>query len=183
MSTTMGCLQCGRTPGQKYSVDYCSAECEAAHREKMLGRLSELSSAEEESSDSWRTGLASLAQTTASVRYSTVDRGTAAEPTETEPKSIGRLITLLPAQAGSGASTTALHVAEAIARNPTEKVMLIDYDFHSGATAFRLRLQPEGALDDLLRRRAVFDRDLKRAVTAWEDRTSSCRRWKEARCR
>ena len=163
----MGCLQCGRTPSQKYSADFCSVECEAAHREKILGRLSELSDAGEGSSDSWRTGLVSLAQTTTDLRYSTADMGAAAPPTEAEPQSIGRLITLLPAQGGSGASTTALHVAEAIARNPAEKVLLIDYDFHSGTTAFRLGVQPQGALDDLLKRRSVFDSDLKRAVTAW----------------
>lgn len=73
----MGCLQCGRTPGREYSDDFCSAECEAAHREKILGRLSELSNAEEESSDSWRTGLLSLAQTTADLRYSTADMSAA----------------------------------------------------------------------------------------------------------
>ena len=168
MSATMGCLQCGRTPGRKYSDDFCSAECEAAHREKILGRLSELSSAEEESSsDSWRTGLLSLAQTTTDLRYSTADMSAAVPPSAVEPKSTGRLITLLPAQGGSGASTTALHVAEAIARNPAEKVLLIDYDFHSGTTAFRLGLQPQGALDDLLKRGFVDDSSLKRAVTAW----------------
>jgi Flp pilus assembly CpaE family ATPase len=77
------------------------------------------------------------------------------------------LITLLPAQGGSGASTTALHVAEAIARNPAEKVLLIDYDFHSGTTAFRLGLQPRGSLDDLLKGGSVSEDRLKQAVTAW----------------
>lgn len=161
MSITLGCLQCGRTPGQKYSDDFCTAACEAAHREKILGRLSELSEAEEESSDSWRTGLLSLAQTTTDLRYSTADLSAA------EPKATGRLIALLPAQGGSGASTTALHVAEAVARNPDEKVLLIDYDFHSGTTAFRLGLQPQGALGDLLKRGSIDAGDLERAVTAW----------------
>jgi len=163
----MGCLQCGRTAGQKYSDDFCTAECEAAHREKILGRLSELSNAEEESSDSWRTGLLSLAQTTADLRYSTADMSAGEPPGSAEPKSTGRLITLLPAQGGSGASTTALHVAEAIARNSAEKVLLIDYDFHSGTTAFRLGLQPQGALDDLLKGGSVDADSLRRAVTAW----------------
>ena len=157
----MGCLQCGRTSGRKYSDDFCTAECEAAHREKILGRLSELSIAEEESAVSWRTGLLSLAQTTADLSCST------AEMSAAEPKSIGRLLTLLPAQGGSGASTTALHVAEAIARNPAEKVLLIDYDFHSGTTAFRLGLQPQGALDDLLKRGSIDASSLKRAATVW----------------
>lgn len=165
MSTRMGCLQCNRTTGGGELDDFCSAACEAAHREKILGRLSELSNAEEESIDSWRAGLLSLAQTTTELRYSTADMSVAAAPVE--PKSTGRLITLLPAQGGSGASTTALHVAEAIARNPAEKVLLIDYDFHSGTTAFRLGLQPRGVLDDLLKAGAVDDRSLKQAATPW----------------
>jgi Flp pilus assembly CpaE family ATPase len=167
MSTTMGCLQCGRTPDRKYSDDFCSAKCEAAHREKLLGRLSELSSTEGQSSDSWHAGLQSLAQTTTHLRYSTAEIGAAAPPTPAEPKSMGRLITLLPAQGGSGASTTSLQVADAIARNPAEKVLLIDYDLHSGTTAFRLGLQPQGTLDDLLKRGFVDDNSLKQAVTAW----------------
>jgi Flp pilus assembly CpaE family ATPase len=150
-----------------YSDDFCSAECEAAHREKILGRLSELSDAEAEAPDAWRAGLLSLAQTTTDLRYSTVDMSVAVPTDPPESKSAGRLITMLPAQGGSGASTTALHVAEAIARNPAEKVLLIDYDFHSGTTAFRLGLQPQGALDDLLRRGAVDESALKRAATAW----------------
>lgn len=167
MSSTMGCLQCGRKPDQRYSDDFCTAKCEAAHREKILGRLSELSIAEEEPSDSWEAGLLSLAQTTTNLRYSTVDMSSLDSPDPVEPKSNGRLISLLPAQGGSGASTTALHVAEAIARNPSEKVLLIDYDFHSGTTAFRLGLQPHGALDDLLKRGSIDAGNLKRAVTAW----------------
>ena len=167
MSTTMGCLQCGRAPAGTDSGDFCSAECEAAHREKILGRLSELSNSEEESSAAWRTGLLSLAQTTTDLRYSTVDMSAAAPPPPAEPKPIGRLITMLPAQGGSGASTTALHVAEGIARNPAENVLLIDYDFHSGTTAFRLGLQPQGALDDLLKGGPVDDSGLKGAVTPW----------------
>ena len=167
MSATMGCLQCGRAPAGGYSDDFCSVECEAAHRRKILGRLSELSNSEDEPSDSWRTGLMSLARTTTDLRYSTADMSGAALPSPAEPKTIGRLITLLPAQGGSGASTTALHVAEAIARDPVEKVLLIDYDFHSGTTAFRLGLQPQGALDDLLKTTPVDARGLKQAVTAW----------------
>jgi Flp pilus assembly CpaE family ATPase len=108
-----------------------------------------------------------LAQTTTNLRYSTADMSTAKPPVPAEPKSIGRLITLLPAQGGSGASTTALHVADAIARDPAEKVLLLDYDFHSGTTAFRLGLQPHGALNDLLKRGSVDDSSLKQAVSGW----------------
>lgn len=157
-------MQCGRAPGGGEPEDFCSAECEAAHREKILGRLSELSNGEE-ASDSWRIGLFSLAQRTTELRYSAEDVSDGAPPAT--PKSAGRLITLMPAQGGSGASTTALHVAEAIARNPDEKVLLIDYDFHSGTTAFRLGLQPRGSLDDLLKGGPIDDGSLKAAATSW----------------
>lgn len=46
-------------------------------------------------------------------------------------------------------------------------MLLIDYDFHSGTTAFRLGLQPQGALDDLLKRGFVDGSALQRAATAW----------------
>ena len=167
MSALMGCLQCGRAPDLKHSDDFCSVACEGAHREKILGRLSELSDAEEESSESWRVGLLALAQTTTELSYSTADLSAVSPATTAEGKSVGRLVTLLPAQGGSGASTTALHVAEAIARNSAENVLLIDYDFHSGTTAFRLGLQPQGALDDLLRTGSVDENRLRKAVTGW----------------
>lgn len=163
----MRCLQCGRASGLKHSDDFCSAACEEAHRAKILERLSELGATEGESPESWRAGLLSLAQSTTDLGYATADPGEGSPATAAESKPTGRLITILPSQGGSGASTTALHVAEAIARNPAEKVLLIDYDFHSGTTAFRLGLQPQGALDDLLKAGSVDQARLKRAVTAW----------------
>lgn len=163
----MRCLQCGRTAGLKHTEDFCSVACEEKHRAKILERLSELSNLEAESPESWRAGLLSLAQTTTDLSYSAADLKSGRSETSAKPKPVGRLITLLPAQGGSGASTTALHVAEAIARNSAENVLLIDYDFHSGTTAFRLGLQPQGALDDLLGTGSVDHTQLKKAVTAW----------------
>ena len=61
-------------------------------------------------------------ETTTDLRRSTVPLESAGLRTPLEPKSIGRLITLLPAQGGSGASTTALHVAEAIALTGANQV-------------------------------------------------------------
>jgi Flp pilus assembly CpaE family ATPase len=167
MSSLMRCLQCGRASGLMHSDDFCSAACETAHREKILERLSELGAVEAESPESWRSGLLSLAQTTTDLSYAVAEASSVAPEPATESKPTGRLVTIMPAQGGSGASTTALHVAEAIARNSAEKVLLIDYDFHSGTTAFRLGLQPTGTLDDLLRAGSVDHSRLKKVVTAW----------------
>ncbi len=82
-------------------------------------------------------------------------------------KTRGRLICFLPAQGGNGASTVALHVADAISRQTKEKVLLVDFDFHSGTIAFRLRLKPEFTLADALARIDVIDELWPRIVTTW----------------
>ncbi len=82
-------------------------------------------------------------------------------------KTKGRLICFLPAQGGNGASTIALHVADAISRQIKKKVLLVDFDFHSGTIAFRLRLKPEFTLADALARTDVIDELWPRIVTTW----------------
>ena len=82
-------------------------------------------------------------------------------------KTKGRLICFLPAQGGNGASTVALHVADAISRQIKQKVLLVDFDFHSGTVAFRLRLKPEFTLADALARNDVIDELWPRIVTTW----------------
>lgn len=62
------------------------------------------------------------------------------EPAALEGGAAGRLICFLGAQDGAGASTSALHAAYAIATERGEKTLLVELDFHSGALAFRLRL-------------------------------------------
>ena len=64
----------------------------------------------------------------------------------------GRLMCVLPAQGGNGASTLAVHLASAIARMTQKKVLLIDYDFHCGTVAFRLRLKPDHSFADAVAR-------------------------------
>jgi Flp pilus assembly CpaE family ATPase len=59
------------------------------------------------------------------------------------------LICFLPVQGGNGASTVSLHVAEAISRNVKGRVLLADFDFHSGTLAFRLGLKPSQTLADI----------------------------------
>ena len=82
-------------------------------------------------------------------------------------KTKGRLICFIPAQGGNGSSTVALHVADAISRQINEKVLLVDFDFHSGTIAFRLRLKPEFTLADALARNDVIDELWPRIVTTW----------------
>jgi Flp pilus assembly CpaE family ATPase len=72
----------------------------------------------------------------------------------TSPAS-GRMVCFLPARAGDGASTVALHVADAAvherkARGFHGRVLLVDLDFQSGDIAFRLQLSPRGTLADAL---------------------------------
>ncbi len=62
----------------------------------------------------------------------------------------GRLISFMPVQGGNGASTVALHVADAIARQLNLHTLLVDFDFHSGTVAFRLRLKPKFTLADVV---------------------------------
>ena len=71
----------------------------------------------------------------------------------------GALISFMPVQGGNGASTIALHVAQAVARDPAAKVLLLDFDFHSGTLAFRIRLKPQYTIADLLKEKYLSDVD------------------------
>ena len=65
-----------------------------------------------------------------------------------------------------GASTLALHAANAISRESDGKVLLIDFDFHSGTVAFRLRLKPEFTFADAVSRIDVIDELWPQIVTS-----------------
>ncbi|HUG80604.1 MAG TPA: hypothetical protein VML01_03000 [Bryobacterales bacterium] len=69
----------------------------------------------------------------------------------------GRLMCFLPAQGGNGASTLATHLSAAIASIVRKQVLLIDYDFHCGTVAFRLRLKPDFTFADAVERIADID--------------------------
>ena len=73
------------------------------------------------------------------------------------PQSRGRMISLLPAGGGSGASTVALHLAAAVARLTKRRVLFLDWDFHCGTSAFRLRQKPEFTLGDAMQRGGSLD--------------------------
>lgn len=78
----------------------------------------------------------------------------------------GKLVCFMPAQGGNGASTLAVHAANAICRESDGKVLLIDFDFHSGTVAFRLRLKPEFTFVDALSRIDVIDELWPRIVSS-----------------
>ena len=69
----------------------------------------------------------------------------------------GRLMCMLPAQGGNGASTLAVHLATVVNKLSKQKVLLIDYDFHCGTVAFRMRLKPDFSFADALDRISDID--------------------------
>jgi pilus assembly protein CpaE len=79
----------------------------------------------------------------------------------------GKLLCFIPAQGGNGASTVAMHVADAISRSLKEKILIIDFDFHSGTIAFRLRLKPEFTFADAVARIEDIDELWERLTTNW----------------
>ncbi len=79
----------------------------------------------------------------------------------------GRVVCFMPAQGGNGASTVALHVADAVSRGIKKKVLLIDFDFHSGTVAFRLRLKPEFTFADAVSRTEIIDELWPSIVCSW----------------
>ena len=63
----------------------------------------------------------------------------------------GSLIAFIPAQGGAGASTVGLNTAIAMSERLQGHTLLADYDFHCGAIAFNLKLEPQHTLSDALR--------------------------------
>jgi MinD-like ATPase involved in chromosome partitioning or flagellar assembly len=87
-------------------------------------------------------GLSQLAQGVS-------ERSTKAREVRREGGGKSVLVCFLPVQGGNGASTVSLHVAEAISHHLNERVLLADFDFHSGTLAFRLGLKPAHTLGDV----------------------------------
>lgn len=86
---------------------------------------------------------------------------------ESAKKPKGRVLCFMPAQGGNGASTVALHVADAVSREIKKKVLIIDFDFHSGTVAFRLRLKPDFTFADAVSRTEIIDELWPRIVCSW----------------
>ena len=88
----------------------------------------------------------------------------------------GQVACFLPAQGGSGASTTAIHFAASLATElgpdaqPDEgvsPVLLLDLDFHSDSAAFWLGRRPAYSLIDALEGSAASALYWKRLTTTW----------------
>jgi pilus assembly protein CpaE len=71
----------------------------------------------------------------------------------------GELLAFLPAKAGNGASTTALHFAGTLAQ-AQQKVLLLDADLHSGLLALALNQDPKKSILDALESATQLTDDL-----------------------
>jgi pilus assembly protein CpaE len=79
-------------------------------------------------------------------------------PAQASGQTPGALLAFVPARGGDGASTLALHVAQALSRLPgsnpesaSSPTLMVDFDFHAGASAFRLKLHQGPSILDALR--------------------------------
>jgi pilus assembly protein CpaE len=91
-----------------------------------------------------------------------------------ESRTPGRLVCFLPARGGDGASTVALHVAGAAAREHqgrgfARKVLLVDMDWQAGELAFRLQLAPRRTLADALDSGNPSRPQLRDCVCPWRE--------------
>jgi len=71
-----------------------------------------------------------------------------------------QLFSFLPSKAGVGTSTLALNVASALARDPTGRVLLSDFDLNSGMIRFLLKLQNTYSVLDAVEHSAAMDENL-----------------------
>ncbi len=70
------------------------------------------------------------------------------------------LLALMPAKAGSGASTVAVHLAGSLARDCGSRVLLLDADLHSGILAMLLGIRPQYATVQALEHSRELDTTL-----------------------
>ncbi|MEZ5366862.1 MAG: hypothetical protein R2748_32110 [Bryobacterales bacterium] len=72
-----------------------------------------------------------------------------------------RVLSFVPARGGDGASTLALHLAHALSEGEAgqapQPTLLVDFDFHAGASAFRLKLNQGPSVLDALRLGSKID--------------------------
>src|SRR5690606_12070478 len=61
----------------------------------------------------------------------------------------GRLLCFIGAQSGNGASTICLHLGRLLADRSERRTLLVELDFHSGALACRMGVEPARTLADL----------------------------------
>ena len=70
------------------------------------------------------------------------------------------IFSFLPSKAGAGTSTLALNVASALARDPSGRVLLSDFDLSSGMMRFLLKLQNTFSVLDAVEHSAAMDENL-----------------------
>lgn len=96
---------------------------------------------------------------------------TAAVDSQRDP---GALLSFVPARGGDGASTLALHVAESLSQAGDRKnsdgpaTLYIDFDFHAGSSAFRLKLPQGATILDALRLQDGLERGWRGLPTRWK---------------
>ncbi|HEY1756764.1 MAG TPA: hypothetical protein VGG72_15420 [Bryobacteraceae bacterium] len=71
-----------------------------------------------------------------------------------------QVFSFLPSKAGVGTSTLALNVASALARDPSGKVLLSDFDLNSGMMRFLLKLQNSYSVLDAVEHSVAMDENL-----------------------
>jgi pilus assembly protein CpaE len=71
-----------------------------------------------------------------------------------------QIFSFVPSKAGVGTSTLALNVASALARDPSGKVVLSDFDLNSGMMRFLLKLQNSYSVLDAVEHSSAMDENL-----------------------
>jgi pilus assembly protein CpaE len=71
-----------------------------------------------------------------------------------------QIFSFLPSKAGVGTSTLALNVAAALARDPSGRVLLSDFDLNSGMMRFLLKLQNTYSVLDAVEHSVAMDENL-----------------------
>jgi pilus assembly protein CpaE len=77
---------------------------------------------------------------------------------------LGRVISVLPAKGGCGASTIALNLATQLKKQGSTRTLLADLDPATGTLAFQMKLKPQFSFAELLSDVASMDADIWRGV-------------------
>lgn len=76
------------------------------------------------------------------------------------PPAANHVFSFLPSKAGTGASTIALNLSNAVARRMEMPVLLADFDLNSGMTRFLLKLKNEHSVADAIEHAGEIDENL-----------------------
>jgi Flp pilus assembly CpaE family ATPase len=76
-----------------------------------------------------------------------------------------QVVAFLPAKAGAGATTLAVHTARAAATKYQKRTLLIEADQQSGSVGYLLHLEPSSYLGEAIDNRALDDQQWKRLVS------------------